>query len=88
MSSMWKLWKMKGTNFIQHIFVVLRTLVFVGCGKTTEDPNISRFIEFANKNLKMNQTYYFLCKEPVEGLPKHIIQIEYGDNYADLPDFL
>lgn len=77
----------EGAQFIQHILST-RTLVFVGCGKTTEDPNISRFIEFANKNLKMNQTYYFLCKEPVEGLPKHIIQIEYGDNYADLPDFL
>ena len=76
-----------GAQFIQHILST-RTLVFVGCGKTTEDPNISRFIEFANKNLKMDRIYYFLCKEQVEGLPDHIVQIQYGDDYADLPVFL
>ena len=66
-----------GAQFIQHILST-RTLVFVGCGKTTEDPNISRFIEFANKNLKMDRIYYFLCKEQVEGLPDHIVQIQYS----------
>lgn len=77
----------QGAQFIQHILST-RTLVFVGCGKTTEDPNISRFIEFANKNLKMDRVYYFLCKEHVDNLPGHIVQIEYGDDYADLPEFL
>ena len=76
-----------GAQFIQHILST-RTLVFVGYGKTTEDPNISRFIEFANKNLKMDRIYYFLCKEQVEGLPDHIVQIQYEDDYADLPVFL
>ena len=77
----------QGAQFIQNILGT-RTLVFVGCGKTTEDANISRFIEFARTHLKMDRTYYFLCKETVDGLPDHIAQIEYGDDYADLPIFL
>lgn len=77
----------QGAQFIQNILGT-KTLVFVGCGKTTEDANISRFIEFANKHLKMNKTYYYLCKEYVEGLPEHIVQIQYGDTYDDLPLFL
>lgn len=77
----------QGAQFIQHILGT-RTLVFVGSGKTAEDPNISRFVEFAKTHLKMDRTYYFLCKEPVEGLPKHIVPIQYGDDYGDLPAFL
>lgn len=49
----------QGAQFIQGILGT-RTLIFVGCGKTTEDANISRFIQFANSHLKMNQEYYFL----------------------------
>lgn len=74
----------QGAQFIQNILGT-RTLVFVGCGKTTEDANISRFIEFAVKHLKLERTYYYLCKEHIEGLPDHIEQIIYGDDYSDLP---
>ena len=77
----------QGAQFIQNILGT-RTLVFVGCGKTTEDVNISRFIEFARKHLKLERTYYYLCKEHIEGLPDHIEQIIYGDDYSDLPYFL
>lgn len=77
----------QGAQFIQHILGT-RTLVFVGCGGTTEDPNISRFIEFANTHLKMDRTYFFLCKDSVNGLPDHIKPIQYGDEYSDLPTFL
>ena len=79
----------QGAQFIQGILGT-RTLVFVGCGKTTEDANISRFIQFANNHLKMNQEYYFLYREgenPV-GMPDNIKLIPYGNEYDDLPDFL
>ena len=79
----------QGAQFIQGILGT-RTLVFVGCGKTTEDANISRFIRFANSYLKMNQEYYFLYKEgenPV-GMPSNIKLVSYGNEYSDLPDFL
>ena len=79
----------QGAQFIQGILGT-RTLVFVGCGKTTEDANISRFIRFANRYLKMNQEYYFLYKEgenPV-GMPSNIKLVSYGNEYSDLPDFL
>lgn len=36
----------KGAQFIQNILGT-RTLIFVGCGQTTEDGNISQFIQFA-----------------------------------------
>lgn len=79
----------QGAQFIQEILGT-RTVVFVGCGKTTEDVNISRFIRFANEHLKMDQTYYFLYNrsDPVEGLPLNIMPIPYGDDYSDLPRFL
>ena len=79
----------KGAQFIQEILGT-RTVVFIGCGKTTEDVNISRFIRFANEYLKMDQTYFFLYNQnyPVEDLPVNIVPIPYGDDYADLPGFL
>lgn len=79
----------KGAQFIQNILGT-RTLIFVGCGKTTEDVNIRQFVEFARKHLKMDRTYYFLynATSPVEGLPDNIHLIPYGDAYSDLPEFL
>lgn len=79
----------KGAQFIQNILGT-RTLVFVGCGKTTEDINIKQFVEFARIYLKMDRPYYFLFNSasPIEGLPDNIHLIPYGDDYADLPAFL
>ncbi len=81
--------KNQGAQFIQGILGT-RTLIFVGCGKTAEDANISRFIRFANEHLKMNRTYYYLINSnsPVDGLPANIVQIPYGDSYDDIPLFL
>ena len=79
----------QGAQFIQHILGT-RTLIFVGCGQTTEDANISRFIQFAKNYLHMDREYYFLYKggkEPV-GIPDNIKLIPYGDEYSDLPEFL
>lgn len=79
----------KGAQFIQNLLGT-RTLVFVGCGKTTEDVNIKQFIEFARRYLKIDRTYYFLynSSSPVDGLPDNIQLIPYGDDFADLTDFL
>lgn len=79
----------KGAQFIQHILGT-RTLIFVGCGKTTDDANISRFIQFAKEYLHMERDYYFLCKTGDEtvDLPDNIKPVVYGDEYSDLPIFL
>lgn len=79
----------EGAQFIQHVLGT-RTLVFVGCGKTTEDANIARFIAFAKTHLKMDQEYYFLHKkgQSFEGMPGNIHLIPYGEEYADLEGFL
>ena len=79
----------QGAQFVQNILGT-RTLIFVGCGKTTEDANISRFIQFARAYLRMDVTYYFLfcTASPVDGLPDNIVQIPYGDCYEELPVFL
>ncbi len=79
----------EGAQFIQHILGT-RTLIFVGCGKTTEDMNMAKFIQFAKNHLKMDQDYYFLYKngQSFDGMPDNIKLIPYGDEYADLPAFL
>lgn len=78
-----------GAQFIQNILGT-RTLVFVGCGKTTEDANIAQFIQFAKEKLKLDRAYYFLynAARPVDEMPDNIRLIPYGDEYEDLPDFL
>lgn len=79
----------KGAQFIQNILGT-RTLVFIGCGKTTDDVNIKQFVEFSIKHLKMDRTYFFLYNSsaPVTDLPDNIRPVPYGDEYEDLPVFL
>ncbi len=79
----------KGAQFIQHILST-RTLIFVGCGKTTEDANIAQFIRFAKEWLNMDRTYYFLhnSTKNFDGMPDNIKLIPYGDQNEDLPAFL
>lgn len=79
----------KGAQFIQNILGT-RTLIFVGCGQTSEDGNISQFIRFAAEHLKLEKNYFFLYKagQTPANLPNHVIPIPYGDAYADLPLFL
>ena len=48
----------EGAQFIQNLLGT-RTLIFVGCGQTTEDINIARFIKFAKEHLKLEIPYYF-----------------------------
>lgn len=79
----------EGAQFIQNLLGT-RTVVFIGCGKTGEDANIRKFIEFANKYLKLERTYYYLCKEvdAFDDLPSNVELIRYGNSYSDLPLFL
>lgn len=79
----------KGAQFIQQILGT-RTLIFIGCGQTTEDGNISQFIEFASKYLKMDIPYYFLHREGdrITDLPANIKPVSYGKEYGDLTLFL
>lgn len=79
----------EGAQFIQNLLGT-RTLIFVGCGQTTEDINVARFIKFAKEHLKLDIPYYFLHKSntALPEMPDNIIPIEYGSNYNDLPLFL
>lgn len=79
----------KGAQFIQQVLGT-RTLIFVGCCQTADDDNISQFLEFAKKYLKMDRTYYFLHRngEVPESLPDNVVLIPYGDAYEDLQPFL
>ena len=76
----------KGAQFIQNILGT-RTLIFVGCGQTTEDGNISQFIKFASQYLRMDIPYYFLYKSDIVpvNMPENIKLISYGEEYSDLP---
>lgn len=79
----------QGAQFIQNT-IGTRTIIFIGCGKTTSDQNISRFIKFAKDYLHLEKTSYFLhlFGEEPEDLPDHIVPICFGDKYSDLPIFL
>lgn len=79
----------EGAQFIQNLLGT-KTLIFIGCGKTTEDANVAKFIQFAKQHLKLDQPYYFLynAKKPADGMPDNIRLIPYGDQYEDLPGFL
>jgi hypothetical protein len=79
----------QGAQFIQEILST-RTLVFIGCGKTLDDANISRLIGFAGKHLKMDRKYYILTERNHQDneLPANITRVPYGDQFSDLPAFL
>ena len=78
----------QGAQFIQEILGT-RTLVFIGCGKTMDDANITRLIEFAGKHLMMARKYYILTERSHwnDELPGNITRIPYGDQFSDLPAF-
>ena len=79
----------QGAQFIQNV-IGTNTVIFIGCGKTTSDKNISRFLTFAKDHLNLEKTYYFLYKagqEP-EDLPDNVEPVCYGNDYCDLLPFL
>lgn len=79
----------KGAQFIQNILGT-RTLILIGCGKTTEDANIAQFLRFTKDWLKLDRPCYFLCSSTQDfgAMPDNIILVPYGDTFDDLPQFL
>ena len=79
----------KGAQFLQNLLGT-RTVIFICCGKTTDDVNISQFIRFSQEWLKLDINYYFLHDENanVDDLPNNTIPICYGRDYSFLPAFL
>lgn len=78
-----------GAQFIQNL-TGTHTIIFIGCGATMEDVNLSRFINFASKYLNLKIPYYYLCQtgDVIDKLSKHIVPIEYGETFGELPLFL
>lgn len=81
----------EGAQFIQNLLST-NTVIIVGCGATVDDPNLSRFLSFANKQLNISVPYFYLFKEEAPGvipeLPDNFIPVSYGNGYNDLPAFL
>lgn len=79
----------EGAQFVQHLIGV-RPIVFVGCGATVEDPNISRLLRFVAEKLEVDVPHFFLCRsgEVMPELPANVQPVEYGSEYGDLMPFL
>ena len=79
----------EGAQFVQRL-LGSRTVVFVGCGATMDDPNIAQLIRFMEHWLDIKVPYYFLLRhgETPPALPENVRPIVYGDNYGDLRPFL
>lgn len=79
----------KGAQFIQQL-IGTNPIVIVGCGGTTEDPNMSGFLTFCSQYLKSDIPYFYLCKDgdDATNIPDNFIPVCYGSEYEDLPEFL
>lgn len=84
-----ELYDAEGAQLVQNLIGV-RPIVFVGCGATTEDPNISRLLRFVSEELDVNVPYFYLCRtgDAPSALPPNVEPIEYGSEYSDLTPFL
>lgn len=83
--------KNEGAQFIQNLLST-NTVIIIGCGATIDDPNLSRFLSFAHKQLNIYVPYFYLYKEEATGvtpeLPENFIPVSYGNDYIDLSAFL
>ena len=77
-----------GAQFLQNLLSI-NPIIFVGCGQTMDDPNISKLISFAKDHLNIDVPYFYLCKndDDISELGSHIEPVIYGDSYSDLPLF-
>lgn len=79
-----------GAQFIQNLLSTY-PIVIVGCGGTVEDPNLAGFLSFAVEKLGATDIpYFYLMKkgDTAPQLPGNAVIIYYGEEYADLPEFL
>ena len=81
----------QGAQFIQNLLST-NTVIIIGCGATVDDPNLSRFLSFAQEQLNISLPYFYLYKEDSSGiapnLPDNFIPVSYGDDYNDLSAFM
>lgn len=84
------------TQAVLHLFTLGRTLLFVGCGGTFQDPNFSRLIEWGWEALKDSTARHFvLCREDekakfveLQKTAPWLYPIVFGAKHEDLPPFL
>jgi hypothetical protein len=82
-------------SVLQH-FTIGRTLLFVGCGSTFEDPNFSQLIQWARDAISdVSPRHYVLCcsselvrfQSKLEDAP-WLQPLSYGDTHSSLTPFL
>lgn len=81
----------QGAQFIQNLLST-NTIIVIGCGATMDDPNLSGFLSFAQKQLGISVPYFYLYKNDKPGttlaLPDNFIPVSYGDDYNELSGFM
>ncbi len=81
----------QGAQFIQNLLST-NTIIVIGCGATLDDPNLSGFLSFAQKQLGISVLYFYLYKGDAtstdKSLPDNFIPVSYGDNHNKLSGFL
>jgi SIR2-like domain/NACHT domain len=90
----------KADDAIQAILdaiVVTKTLLFIGCGETLNDPNWKPLLDklegiFAVRDSQSLYRHYLLVRdvevEKFNGINSQIVVVPYGRQYQDLPEFL
>ena len=81
---------------VLRLFTIDRTLMFVGCGDTVQDPNFSRLIAWGREALsEVSPRHYLLCRSSeVAGFQARLKDapwlqpLDYGADYGDLAGFL
>lgn len=78
-----------GAQFIQNL-IGTHPMIILGCGATVEDPNLSGFLTFVAKHLRLDVPYFYVHRDgdDLSHLPGNMIPICYGSDYDDLPIFL
>lgn len=78
-----------GAQFIQNL-IGTQPMIILGCGATVDDPNLSGFLTFVAKHLRLDVPYFYVHKDgdDLSHLPGNMIPLCYGNNYDDLPIFL
>ncbi len=84
------------TQAVLQLFTLSRTLLFVGCGGTFQDPNFSRLIEWGREALKdSTHRHFVLCRADekaafvaLQKTAPWLYPVEFGAGHEDLLPFL
>ena len=91
--------RVRTDNHIQAVmrdFATSKTMLFVGCGATLEDPNFSCLLEWAGNALQhATHRHYYLCMQKELSAKQQDLRnapwlnpLAYGEDYPDLVPFL